>query len=87
MTTETNLPVESDAALRETSDRLLQAAMDYWHEFRRVTGGAAVVWVKDTDGRMVVLTRGEYRHQLMNNIEQLYEAEERLFDYDGNERT
>lgn len=61
----TNLPTESDPALEEAATRLLDAAMAYWEEYRRVTGGAAVVWVDDTDGRMVILTRAEYRATLM----------------------
>lgn len=55
--------------LEEAADALLSAAMTYWKAFRRVNGGAAVVWVEDEDGRLVVLTRGEYRDTIMANIE------------------
>lgn len=69
---ETNLQTASDTELYEAAQVLLDAAMDYWEVYRRVIGGAAVVWVKDTDGRMVVLTRGEYQAELMRNIDRLY---------------
>ena len=67
---ETNLDVES-GPLADKAARLLEAAMDYWEAYKKATGGAAVVWVKDTDGRMVILTRGEYQEQLFENIDRL----------------
>lgn len=73
--------------LREAANRLLTAAMDYYEAYRRAGCQGAVVWLKDTAGRMVILTRGEYRDTLMRNIDRLHanaEAEEvSLIDYDG----
>lgn len=80
---ETNLELGKDKALREAAERLLDAAMGYWKAYREATGGAAVVWVTDTDGRMVILTRGEYRATLMQNIDILKRHEERVYNYDG----
>lgn len=58
--------------LRLAADRLLAAAMDYWREFQRTNRpGGAVVWVQDEDGRLVILTRGEYRERLMLNVDEL----------------
>ena len=68
---ETNLTTAHNEALHEAAQRLLDAAMEYWEVYKQATGGAAVVWLKDTDGRMVVLTRGEYRDTLMHNIDRL----------------
>jgi len=68
---ETNFDVTRDARLHQAADALLSAAMAYWQEYRRVTGGAAVIWVSDTDGRLVILTRGEYRETLFRNIDAL----------------
>jgi hypothetical protein len=65
------METKADPALDAAARALLDAAMAYWHEYNRTTGGTAVVWVKDTDGRMVILTRGEYRSQLMENIDRL----------------
>lgn len=77
---ETNLPTAVDPKLKVAADRLLEAAMAYWVEYKRVTGGSAVVWLTDSDGRMVVLTRGEYRRELMRNIETLRQDPVRSFE-------
>jgi len=68
---EANVAADIDEALLAAANDLLTAAMTYWAAYRRVTGGAAVVWLKDSDGRMVVLTRGEYKDVLMQNINKL----------------
>lgn len=65
---QTNLNTDNDERLKEAATKLLSAAMDYWKEYKRVTGGRAVVWVADADGRCVVLTRGEYKDVLMREI-------------------
>lgn len=80
---ETNLQTNNDVALHDAAQALLDAAMRYWKEYRRATGGAAVVWVKDTDGRMVILTRGEYQKQLMHNIDRmLRDSDDNITSYD-----
>lgn len=68
---QTNAPTAADPALDTAARKLLEAAMEFFKEHRRSTGGAAVVWLKDTDGRLVILTRGEYRDVLMANIHRL----------------
>lgn len=68
---ETNYDVTRDAALKAAGDELLRSAMAYWQEYHRVTGSGAVVWLSDTDGRLVILTRFEYRWTLLENIETL----------------
>lgn len=69
MTIETNLTAKGE--LKKAAERLLDAAMDYWKAYAKETGGSGVVWVSDTDGRLVVLTRGEYRDDLLANIHRL----------------
>ena len=70
-----------DKKLRESAQGLLDAAMDYWKEYNRAVARNAVVWLEDTDGRVVILTRGEYREELMENIDNLTrEKEIRYFD-------
>ena len=68
---ETNLPIHTDSKLGAAARALLDAAMAYWEAYAAATGGAAVVWLTDTDGRMVLLTRGEYRDALMRNVDSL----------------
>lgn len=63
--------LKAEPELETSARELLEAAMRYWEAFRKETGGAAVVWLADADGRMVMLTRGEYRDTLMRNIDAL----------------
>jgi hypothetical protein len=68
--------------LRDAAERLLQAAMDYHDAYRQAGLSGAVVWVKDADGRMVILTRGEYGSTLMRNIDTLhYQTDEPLLEF------
>lgn len=66
---QTNFNVTNDAALKLAGDQLLAAAMAYWSAYQRAVGFDAVVWLQDTDGQLVIFTRGEYRQRLMANIE------------------
>lgn len=66
------LAAVAEAALKAAADKLLAAAMDYWKVFQKANPpGGAVVWVEDDDGRLVILTRGEYRTRLMANVDSL----------------
>lgn len=71
MSIETNKPTAADPALDAAARKLLDAAMGFYEAHKRSTGGAAVVWLTDAAGRMVVLTRGEYRETLMTNVHRL----------------
>lgn len=73
---QTNLSTKNNAALHSAAQHLLDAAMDYWKEYQRAVGHDAVVWLSDTDGRLIILTRGEYRSQLLCNIEHLRREED-----------
>lgn len=70
--------------LKEAAERLLEAAMDYHAAYRKAGLAGAVVWIQDTTGRMVILTRGEYRHTLMENIDRVYrDDEDGVLSFDG----
>lgn len=62
---------EPSGELAEAGQALLDAAMAYHNAYRRAGLDGAVVWLRDTAGRLVILTRGEYRDTLMRNIETL----------------
>lgn len=79
---QTNFETKSDPALQEAAQVLMDAAMVYWKEYQRIGLGGAVVWVKDTDGRMVILTRGEYQHTLMRNIDALERDDDLVRKFD-----
>ena len=52
----------------ELAEKLFDAAFEYWDHFHCNHGSGAVVWVEDTQGRMIVLTRGEYKQQVKDAI-------------------
>ena len=54
--------------LRDKAVALLEAAQDYWNAYHEAGKRGAVVWLQDTTGRTVIVTRGEYRDILMRNI-------------------
>lgn len=70
---------QGDAALEAAGNTLLAAAMAYYQEHKRATGGAAVVWLTDTEGRLVILSRGEYRDVLMANVDKIQRNVTRRF--------
>lgn len=75
--------VEPDGALRDAADALLAAAHAYYQAYTNAGMRAAVVWISDTDGRLVILTRGEYRSHLMQNIHVLPRDHTTIRDWDN----
>lgn len=55
--------------LKEIGTRLLAVAHEYHRAAREAEIGGAVIWLQDTSGKLVIITRGEYREQLMRGIE------------------
>lgn len=62
-----------DTDLRRAAQALIDAAHAYWQEAQRAEAirGAAVVWLEDSDGRIMIFTRGEYRGALLQGVERL----------------
>ena len=52
---------------------LLEAALAFREEVSNQAVASAVVWVEYSGGALVVVTRGEYRDTIMENIEPLSE--------------
>lgn len=74
------------ADLQQSADKLMEAAYDYWemcHKTGLVQG--AVIFLTDADGQMVIFTRGEYRGQLVQNIDKLGLGEPVMFGAVGSE--
>ena len=57
--------------LRSKADAMLKASAEYWEAYHKAGLRGAVVWVEATDGQLVVMTRGEYKDIIMQNIEPL----------------
>lgn len=62
---------KDDRELRETGQKLLDAAYAYWEACHRFGQYGAIQWLDDISGRTVLFTRGEYRAILLNNVDQL----------------
>jgi hypothetical protein len=57
--------------LAKVGDKFLAAGYAYWEAAHKAGIEGAVIWLQDTNGRMVVFTRGEYSQQIVGNIERL----------------
>ncbi len=60
---------ESMETINECGNRLLETALEYRDRANNLGISGAVIWLKGSDGAMVIVTRGEYREQLLRNIE------------------
>lgn len=58
----------TDQELHDACAAVTLAGRKFWEARARVLGSAAVVWVEDHDGALVIYTRGEYRQQLLAAI-------------------
>ena len=67
MQTNTHLP----DVLQEKAFALIDAAEDYWQEYRRTLRPSAVVWLKADNGQFVLFSRGEYLHRIMSVVDNI----------------
>lgn len=56
--------------LQKVGAKLLSAGLEYWEAAHKAGIDGAVIWVQGDEG-MSIFTRGEYRHQLLSNIERM----------------
>ena len=64
------------ADLQAAADKWMDAGYEYWVAAAKAGINGAVIWVADTDGRMSVFTRGEYRQTILQNIDRMGQARE-----------
>jgi len=67
----TNLTIRTENPLHAKAEVLIKAASDYWKEYQKQSGTAAVVWLDTDCGHFVLFTRGEYRQQIMGVVDSL----------------
>jgi len=65
----TQVPI--DEKRMATGQKLLDAAQDFWDACHAEGQYGAVQWLTGTNGELLIFTRGEYREQLMRNIDTL----------------
>lgn len=61
----------------KAAEALLKAAYDFW---LTCPDSSAVRWLEDTDGKVIIFTRGEYRDTLLRNIDKLPGHLDRKFE-------
>ena len=54
--------------MKEKAQALLDAAHAYWQACYEANSPGAIRWLRDTNDRLLVFTRGEYIEQIMENI-------------------
>lgn len=59
--------------------KLLAAAQEFWNACQDEGQYGAVQWLEDSDGKLIIYTRGEYRPQLMWAIHELPSAKVHFF--------
>jgi hypothetical protein len=67
-------PLPADTERQATGQALLDAAAAFWSACHKERQYGAVQWLTGTAGELLIYTRGEYREQLMANIEKLPSA-------------
>lgn len=55
--------------LKECGQRLLDTAIEYHAIANKLGVVGAVIWLGGSKGELVIITRGEYKEQLLRNIE------------------
>lgn len=61
--------------MKVKAQALLDAAHAYWGACYEANSPGAIRWLRDTNDRLLVFTRGEYIDQIMNNIWDIKEKE------------
>lgn len=67
--------------LTEVGTRLLTVAEEYWKAAHIDNVRGAVIWLEDSVGNTVIFTCGEYRRQLMDNIDRLPDSVIKTFEH------
>jgi hypothetical protein len=65
---------ELDQELEASGRALLEAAHAHYEVMRKKGIAGGCIWLCGKDGNMVIFTRGEYRSQLLRNIETEFDA-------------
>jgi len=63
---QTNKIIKRDSELDILGKKLIESAYNYWKQYQKELGSAAVVWLEAEDGHFVLFTRGEYKRQILS---------------------
>lgn len=74
--------IDRDSKRYKASVKLLEASQEFWNACHEEGQYGAVQWLIGEEGQLVIYTRGEYKDQLMLNIDKLgtevYHFEEQI---------
>lgn len=60
----TELGIQKDTELYRRGEALLEAAYQYWQEYKKLGEHSAVVWLESESGHFVLFTRSEYKEAI-----------------------
>lgn len=63
---QTNKTVSKDSKLYKIANRLFAIANEYWEEYQKELGSAALIWVENEKGNFILFTRGEYKEAILS---------------------
>lgn len=63
-----------DEELQAAAETLLESAHAYFKVMQKKHLAGGCIWLTDKDGAMVVFTRGEFKNQLLHNIETRFDV-------------
>ncbi len=75
----TNKTIDTNSELYQKGQALMEAAHEYWKQYQKDVGHAAVVWIDNENDHFVLFTRGEYKDAIMSVAHREYAGQTRLF--------
>lgn len=79
---ETNKHISKKSLMYKKGQALIKAAHEYWTEYQKECGSAAVVWLDNDNGHFILFTRSEYKSEILSRASfcQDYPVMERPFE-------
>ena len=62
---QTNKAISKKSKLYKKGQKLIKSAYNYWQEYQKECGSAAVVWLDAEDGHFILFTRSEYKSDII----------------------
>lgn len=66
--TRLEIQLDTNSKLKDQADKLFKSFKEYWELFQKEVGPAAVIWIQDESGELIMYTRGEQADHLINSV-------------------
>lgn len=63
---QTNKTISKENKLYGIGNRFFEVANEYWEEYQKQLGSAALVWIENEKGTFILFTRGEYKESILS---------------------